>query len=271
MHESPELLAALDAAREGAECVREFSSRASFSIHKKGPRDLVTDADVATERRIIERLKEQFPDDRILGEETAAPDWNPEGRWWIIDPIDGTTNFAHGFPIYCVSVAFWQDGEPVAGVVLEVSRHEEFCALAGHGAWCNDEPIAVSQQSELSQAVIATGFPYTDFRSDEPYLALFREVLHGCRSVRRPGAGTYDLCSVAAGRFDGFYEYGLQPWDVAAAALIAREAGATVTDWAGSNQWLFSRRMVAANPAMHRVLMGLVERHIPEPVRLGMD
>lgn len=271
MHESPELLAALDAAREGAECVRQYASRHDVAIRKKGPRDLVTDADVATEALIIERLLEQFPDDRILGEETAGPGWSPQGRWWIIDPIDGTTNFAHGFPLYCVSVAFWEDGAPVAGVVLEVNRGEEFCALAGHGAWCDGRPIRVSDETELSQAVIGTGFPYTDFRSDEPYLELFKEVLHGCRSVRRPGAGTYDLCSVAAGRFDGFYEYGLQPWDVAAAALIAREAGAVVTDWRGSQEWLFAKRMVAANPAMHRVLMELVERHIPRSVRLGPD
>lgn len=154
----------------------------------------------------------------------------------------------------------------MAGVVVEVNRHEIFSARRGGGAFLNGERIHVSDARELSQSVIGTGFPYMEFDGMDSYLELFKVVLRLSRSVRRPGAGTYDLCSVAAGWFDGFYEFGLQPWDVAAAALIVEEAGGTVTDWKGSGDWLYAGRMVAGNHAIHQALMDLVARILPRHV-----
>jgi len=265
-----ELEVARKAAQIGAETIRSFQkNRSQLGIHNKGYRDLVTDADVATQKVIVSVIKEAFPEDGILAEEANEEIQFTDGRWWIIDPIDGTTNFAHDFPIYCVSIGFWEGGEARAGVVLEVNRDEEFIAIKGQGAYCNGERIRVSERSDLSECIIAAGMPYHTFDEEESYLKLFRTLLHSCLAIRRPGTGAYDLCSVAAGRFDGFYEYGLQAWDVGAAALIVQEAGGIVTNWFGKDNWLFDNRMIAGNPSIHLKLLGLIEKHVPEEVRSG--
>lgn len=265
-----ELEVAQKAAAAGAEIIRSFQkNRSQLGIHNKGYRDLVTDADIATQKVIVSVIKETFPEDGILAEESIEDVQFTDGRWWIIDPIDGTTNFAHDFPIYCVSIGFWERGEAQAGVVLEVNRNEEFTAVRGKGAYCNGERIHVSDRSDLSGCIIAAGMPYHTFDEDESYLKLFRTLLHSCLAIRRPGTGAYDLCSVAAGRFDGFYEYGLQAWDVGAAALIVQEAGGIVTNWYGSDNWLFDNRMIAGNPFIHPELLALIEKYVPEDVRSG--
>ncbi|WP_234571972.1 inositol monophosphatase family protein [Rhodohalobacter sp. 614A] len=257
---------AKQAAREGVRVIKSFREK-GIKIKKKGFHDLVTDADVETEKAIIKVIKKHFPDDEILAEESSAEDAMSDSRVWIIDPIDGTTNFANGFPIYCVSVALWENKEPKVGIVIEVNREEEFTAIAGEGAWLNDEEIHVSSTAEYEHAFIGTGFPYNDLSVVDSYLKLFRKLMEDVQGIRRPGSAAYDLCCVASGRFDGFYEYSLHIWDVAAAALIIKEAGGTVTDWDGSDKWAFGERFVAGNSEVHFYLLHKIQEFIPAEQR----
>lgn len=253
---------ALIAARKGVETIKSYQSKA-LNTREKGHHDLVTDADVETEKKILTFIREQCPDDEILAEETEAHEKMSDARIWIVDPIDGTTNFAHDFPVYCVSVALWEDKKPKVGVVIEVNRNEEFTAVAGEGAWLNGEKITVSNTSNARDAFIGTGFPYNDLSVVESYLKLFRHLMEELQGIRRPGAATFDLCCVASGRFDGFFEYSLHAWDVAAAALIVKEAGGVITDWKGGDDWLFGQRIIAGNPEIHQLLLNRVEEFIP--------
>lgn len=257
---------ALKAARAGVETINSFKDK-NLNIQEKGDHDLVTDADVATEKEIIRIIKENFPKDEILAEESESEETLSDKRTWIIDPIDGTTNFAHDFPVYCVSVAMWENKKPQVGVVIEINRNEEFTAVAGEGAWLNGEKIQVSTTETSRDAFIATGFPYNDLSLVEPYLNLFRHLMKELQGIRRPGAATFDLCCVACGRFDGFYEYSLHAWDVAAACLIIQEAGGKVTDWNGGDGWLFGQRLIAGNSRIHSYLKDQIEKFIPHESR----
>lgn len=261
---TPELNTAKKAAGEAAKIIREFQSSNNFSVNFKGKNDLVTDADLQSEKKIISILKEAFPDDHILAEESSDKLTMPEGRIWLIDPIDGTTNFAHGFPVYCVSIGLWDNGQPKMGLVLEVSRDEYFTALAGEGAFLNGRPISVSRLEDASASLVGTGFPYNDLSLVDNYLAFFRTLIHNTQGVRRAGAAAYDLCCVAAGRLDGFYEYSLNPWDVGAAALIVKEAGGLISDWKGEQDWLFGKRIVAGNPTVHQFLLEKIQEQFTE-------
>lgn len=254
------------AAREGVRIIKAFEKK-GIKVKKKGFHDLVTDADVETEKAIIDVIKKYHPDDEVLAEESSAEDSMTDSRVWIIDPIDGTTNFANGFPIYCVSVALWENKKPKAGVVIEVNREEEFTAIAGEGAWLNEEKIQVSSTSGHEHAFLGTGFPYNDLSVVDAYLNLFRKLMEDVQGIRRPGSAAYDLCCVASGRFDGFYEYSLHIWDVAAAALIIREAGGIVTDWDGNDKWAFGERFVAGNPEIHSYLLKMIKEFIPDEQR----
>ncbi|HKK46788.1 MAG TPA: inositol monophosphatase family protein [Balneolaceae bacterium] len=260
---STELNIARKAADAATKIIQKYRVNNNFSVDFKGKHDLVTEADLKSEETIISTLKEEFPDDEIMAEETAQKKIIPEGRTWIIDPIDGTTNFAHGFPMYCVSIALWEDRKPKVGLVLEVSRQELFTAIAGEGAYQNGNPIRVSSVDKLDNAMIGTGFPYNDMSLVDDYVRFFQWLLEHSQGVRRPGAASYDLCCVAAGRFDGFYEYALNPWDVGAAALIVQEAGGKVSDWEGDDNWLFGKRIVAGNPAIQRQLLDAIREHFP--------
>jgi len=253
-----DLEVALKAARAGVETVKDFRNKA-LNIKQKGFHDLVTDADLAAEKTILGIILDNFPADAVLAEESADNDSLNDERTWIVDPIDGTTNFAHGFPIYCVSVALWENREPKAAVVIEINRNEEFTAVKGEGAWLNGEKISVSKKDNHKHAFIATGFPYNDLTLVDSYLKLFRHLMHQLQGIRRPGAASYDLCCVACGRFDGFYEYSLHAWDVAAAALIIQEAGGKVTNWEGGKDWLFGERLLAGNPSIHSYLLEQIE------------
>jgi myo-inositol-1(or 4)-monophosphatase len=257
---------ALKAARKGVETIQSYRSK-SLNTREKGYHDLVTDADLETEKNILAVITEHFPDDDILAEETEAHRNLTDQRTWIIDPIDGTTNFAHDFPVYCVSVAMWEKKEPRVGVVIEVNRNEEFTAVAGEGAWLNGEKISVSDVSNTRNAFVGTGFPYNDLSLVEAYLELLKHLMEELQGIRRPGAATFDLCCVACGRFDAFFEYSLQAWDVAAASLIVKEAGGTVTDWNGGEEWLFGQRIVAGNPHIHRKLLDRINSFIPKEER----
>jgi len=257
---------ALKAARAGVATIMEFRNKA-LNIKQKGFHDLVTDADLAAERSILGVIRDHFPVDEILAEETENKEVLSNARTWIVDPIDGTTNFAHDFPVYCVSVAMWENGEPSVGVVIEVNRNEEFTAIKGEGAKLNGKKITVSDTSKSVNAFVATGFPYNDLSLVDPYLKMFRHLMEELQGIRRPGAASFDLCCVACGRFDGFYEYSLHAWDVAAAGLIVQEAGGVVTNWTGENDWLFGQRMVAGNKAIHSYLLDQIKTYIPEEQR----
>lgn len=253
---------AKQAAQEGVRTIKAYKKK-GINIEQKGFHDLVTDADIATEKAIIEIIKKHFPDDEILAEESAAEDHLTDTRTWIIDPIDGTTNFAHDFPIYCVSVALWEKKAAKVGVVIEVNRDEEFTAIAGEGAWLNGQKIHVSKKTDHKKAFVGTGFPYNDLSLVDPYLNLFRKLMFDLQGIRRPGSAAYDLCCVASGRFDGFYEYSLHIWDLAAAALIITEAGGVITDWDGGDQWAFGQRLVAGNQVVHSYLLEQIKTYIP--------
>jgi len=252
---------AIQAARKGVEVVKEYIDT-DFEIHEKGRNDIVTDADIASEKVILSFLKSEFPDDQFLAEETMNKQVLDKRRVWIVDPIDGTTNFAYRFPIFCVSVGLWENGEPKAAAIIEVNRNEEFTALAGEGAYLNGSPISVSGRSSYTEALLGTGFPYNDLSLVDDYIRLFYELTKQVKGIRRPGAATYDLCCVADGRFDGFYEYALKAWDVGAAALVVREAGGVVTDWDGGDDWLIGQRIIAGNPHIHQYLLEMIQKHI---------
>ncbi len=242
-----ELEIARKAANEAASIIRTFRANQSFGIELKGKNDLLTDADLASEKKIIEIIKHVFPNDQFLAEESNDYSKLPQGRIWIIDPIDGTTNFAHGFAPFCVSIALWINGTPKVAVVLEVAHNELFSAMDGEGAWLNDEKLSISPVIDPAKSLIATGFPYSHFDLVDPYLVVLKNLMQKTHGIRRAGAASYDLCCVAAGRVEGFYEYGLSPWDVAAGALIIQEAGGVVCDWKGGDAWLFGKRIIAGN------------------------
>lgn len=259
-----ELNVAKKAAKSASKIIRQYRRDNSFSVDYKGKNDLVTEADVRAEEEILSLIRKEFPGDYILAEESATEKKMPEGRTWLIDPIDGTTNFTHGFPVYCVSIGLWENGKPQMGLVLEVSRDERFTAINGKGAYRNGNPISVSKIDNPASALVGTGFPYNDLSLIDHYLEFFRMLMTNIQGVRRPGAASYDLCCVACGRFEGFYEYALNPWDVGAAALIVQEAGGTVTDWAGGDDWLFGKRIVAGNPAVHKFLLDEIANYFNE-------
>src|SRR5699024_2290080 len=259
MDYSKELEVAKEAARKAAALIQDYQNKRSFGVDFKGQNDLVTEADVDAEQAIKECIKDTFPEDRFIAEETETKKFMPQERTWLIDPIDGTTNFVHGFPIYCVSIGFWQQKAPKAGVVLEVNSGDCFYAIANEGAWLNGNQISVSTTENPQKAMLGTGFPYNNKSFAVNYLHLFEYLLHHTQSVRRSGSAAFDLCCVASGRYEGFYEHSLQPWDVGAAALIVQEAGGCVTDWQGGDDWLLGEYLIAANQSIHSFLLQIIQ------------
>lgn len=259
-----ELNTAKKAAKTASRIIKKYQIESNFSVDYKGKNDLVTEADLKSEKEILSIIRDEFPKDHILAEESSTEQEMPEGRTWLVDPIDGTTNFAHGFPVYCISIGLWENKEPRMGVVLEVNSDECFTALAGKGAYLNGNPISVSGLRDPKEALVGTGFPYNDLRLMDNYLKFFRKLMTSVQGLRRPGAASYDLCCVASGRFDGFYEYSLNPWDVGAASLIVKEAGGLITDWEGEDNWLFGRRVVAGNTVVHEYLLKEIQKQFTE-------
>ena len=222
----------------------------------KSPADFVTDIDRNSERALTAILRERHPDARIVGEEgTPEAAGDLSGLCFVADPLDGTTNFLHGYPWYAVSVAAVLDGEPVAGAVLNVPTGELYTATKGGGARRAGEPIAVSTQTEPLRALIGTGFPFKNRELVAPYLATFGDIMKGTAGVRRAGAAALDLADVACGRFDAFWELSLAPWDIAAGLLLVREAGGIVTDLQGEYAPVAFGPIVAGGPAMHAWLL----------------
>jgi myo-inositol-1(or 4)-monophosphatase len=243
-------------AREAGELLLGYVGR-SLEVERKGVVDLVTEADRASEERIVAEVRRVFPDHAILAEEGGRQGAG-SGPLWVIDPLDGTTNFANGLPIWSVSIALMEDGVPVVGVVLDPSRGECFTAARGGGAFRNGERISVSGCDDLDRAVLVTGFPYDVRTSPVNNLDHFANFARTARAVRRLGSAAIDLCWVAAGRFDGFWELKLKPWDLAAGVLLVEEAGGRLARFDGSAFDVFSDEVVAGPeallPAMFEVL-----------------
>lgn len=223
----------------------------------KGSRDFVTEVDRSAERLIAEVLLAAEPCSRIVGEE-LSPEVVRSGLVWVVDPLDGTTNFLHGFPSFAVSIAAAVDGIIEAGVVVHVPRNEMYCAVRGGGAWQDERPLSVSTIDEADFALIGTGFPFRDNSKVEEYARQFTRVSGATSGIRRPGSAALDLADVAAGRFDGFWEQQLSAWDIAAGVLLVREAGGLVTDFSGRDIGVEHTSVVAGNPAIHAWLLGVV-------------
>jgi myo-inositol-1(or 4)-monophosphatase len=234
--------------------------------------DPVTEADKASEALIASRLQSAFPDDRLLAEEGSGADVNLAAeRVWIVDPLDGTANFMHGYPVFCVSIALCLGGESVVGVIYDPLRDELFSAVRGQGALLNEAPMAVSPTGELIQAMLCTGFAYDlDWRAENlPYWERFIAL---SQAVRRDGSAALDVAYVAAGRLEGYWERGVAPWDIAAGVLLVAEAGGTVTDYHGRPAGAFSREIVASNGALHpRMLEVIAGVAAQQPARDPVD
>jgi myo-inositol-1(or 4)-monophosphatase len=219
-------------------------------VRLKGRVNLVTDADLASERFIVKTISNAFPDHAILAEEGAGELKDSDYKW-IIDPLDGTTNFAHDFPFYCVSIGIEYQGEMIVGVVYDPVRQELFSACRGGGARLNRRKITVSTQRQLEKSLLATGFPYDIGTSRENNLSYFSRFARSARGVRRAGSAALDLCYLACGRFDGFWELKLHPWDTAAGLVIVEEAGGKVTDFTGKKYSIYDKYILATNGRIH--------------------
>ncbi len=251
---------AIETAREAGQLLLEKFGRVAIS--KKGDIDLVTEADLASEALIIERIKSYYPKHSILAEESGnAVIIGGENTWkWIIDPLDGTTNYAHGYPCFAVTFALEHDGEIVVGVTFDPTRNELFAAERGRGASLNNKPIRVSPTEKLSEALLVTGFPY-DFKQREDFARHLTQFLLNARGVRRDGSAAIDLAYVACGRFDGMWEEGLNAWDMAAGVLLIEEAGGQVSGYDGSKFSIYLPPMLVSNGLIH----GEMQKILSEP------
>jgi myo-inositol-1(or 4)-monophosphatase len=250
---------AIETARDAGHLLLEKFGRVT-SITKKGDINLVTEADLASEALIIERIRSYHPKHAILAEESGeAVVKGGDSTWkWIIDPLDGTTNYAHGYPCFCVTIALEHNGEIVIGVTHDPTRDELFAAERGHGATLNAKPIRVSKAEKLSESLVVTGFPY-DFKSRPNFARHLTEFLLGARGVRRDGSAAIDMAYVACGRFDGFWEEGLNPWDVAAGYLLIEEAGGRVSFYDGSEYNVYRPPIVGSNGLIHSQMLDVLK------------
>jgi len=247
---------AIQTARDAGRLLAERFGR-NLRISNKSELDLVTESDLASERLIIDRIKTHYPRHAILAEESgaSAPAGGASSEWrWIIDPLDGTTNYAHGYPCFCVSMGLEHQGRLQLGVVYDPMRDEVFSAERGEGAALNDKRIHVSSTPNLASALLCTGFPY-DVRERSEFARHFSNFIMNAQGVRRDGAAALDLAYVAAGRFDGFWEEGLKPWDVAAGALMIEEAGGRVSNYANGPLDIFNPPILASNGLIHEQMM----------------
>lgn len=248
----------IKAARAGAKVLMSRLNKLKRSnISKKGKHDWVTDADKASEKAILAVLRKAFPGHSIKAEE-SAPGEALQDRQWLIDPLDGTVNYMHGFPMFCVSIAFVERGRLEAGVVYDPVREELFTARRGHGAYLNGKRLRVTRCKKFEEALISTGFPFRMKEKMDLYIGSFRRVFLHTGSIRRAGSAALDLSYVACGRMDGFWEMSLAPWDMAAGALLIREAGGAVTDFQGGPRFLQTGHVMAGNPAIHGKLARLL-------------
>jgi len=241
-------------AREaGSLLMDHFRGRVKVKIEYKGSADLVTIADRQSEALILARIRRDFPTHDVMGEEGTRIETGSDYKWYV-DPLDGTTNFAHGYPVFCVSLAVEFQGQRIAGVIYDPTRDEMFTAEKGSGARLNGEPLHVSKTATVDQSLVATGFP-SQKRHKNPNIYFYHHLTLRSHGVRRAGSAALDLCNVAAGRFDGFWEFNLNPWDTAAGVLIVEEAGGRVTDFSGGPFQIDSREILASNGLVHEALI----------------
>ena len=254
----------LNTAVKAARKAGTIITRASFdvdklTIRKKRQNDFVSEVDEAAEQAIISVLREAYPKHGILAEESGKSDADAD-YVWVIDPLDGTTNFLHGFPQYCISIGLLHKGKPTQAVVYDPNRNELFTASKGVGAYLNDRRIRTSRVDKLEDALVGTGFPFREVGHLDDYLRMFKNVTKGTSGIRRPGAAALDLAWVACGRIDAFWEIGLSPWDMAAGALLVREAGGLIGDLDGNDGFLDSGRVVATSPKIFSAFLQLLKQ-----------
>ncbi|MQR01536.1 inositol monophosphatase family protein [Glaciimonas soli] len=261
----PMLNTAVKAARRGAAVI----TRASFdlgllSVEKKEHNDFVTEVDRNAEAAIIDVLKNAYPDHAILAEESGASDnlHDENENVWIIDPLDGTTNFIHGFPQYCVSIALQHRGQITQAVIYDPTRNDMFTATKGAGAYLNDKRIRVGKRDRVADGLIGTGFPFRGIDTEglvmDEYIKMFRIMSQNCAGLRRPGSAALDLAYVAAGYLDGFFEKGLKPWDIAAGSLLIMESGGIVGNFSGESDYLYKGDVLAGSPKIFSQMVNLL-------------
>ena len=254
----------LNIAVKAARAAGSIINRAALDLEvlrvgTKGPNDYVSEVDQAAENAIIDVLLEAYPGHGILAEESGRARGAKDSEYtWIIDPLDGTTNFLHGFPVYCVSIALAHRGVVQQAVVYDPTRNDLFFASRGRGAFLNDRRLRVSKRTRISDSLIGTGFPFRKGDNFKRYVKMFEEVMQSCAGLRRPGAAALDLCYVAAGYYDGFFETGLNPWDAAAGSLIITEAGGLIGNFTGESDFLYQREVVAGNPKVYGQLVQIL-------------
>ena len=229
-------------------------------IEFKGLNDLVSYVDKQAEKQLVAGLTAILPEAGFITEEKTDSSTG-DVHHWIIDPLDGTTNFIHGIPTFSISIALKENEELILGVVYEINRDECFSAWKEGGAYLNNIPIHVSESTILADTLLATGFPYTDFRKQEPYLKVFRELMQGCHGLRRIGSAAVDLAYTACGRFDGYFEYNLNAWDVAAGIVLVREAGGEIMDFSGTDKSIEKRELVATNGKITAEILQIIKKH----------
>jgi myo-inositol-1(or 4)-monophosphatase len=248
---------AVKLAREaGALLIEKFNQ--SIAISYKGDINLVTEADKMSENLIIAAIQQHFPGHAILAEESPAIPGS--SMRWIIDPLDGTTNYAHGYPVFCVSIALEKDGVIILGVIYDPTRRDTFIAVRGDGAYLNGKRLASSKTADLNRSLLATGFPYDIRESKENNLNYFSTMAKEAQAIRRAGAAALDMAYVAAGRLDGFWELKLQPWDMAAGCLMIEEAGGKITEISGSSWNILSPDILASNGRIHEQMIAVLQR-----------
>ena len=257
----PMLTIAVKAARRAGGVInRATRDLDSLTVTSKRHNDYVSEVDKAAEAAIIETLLDAYPKHAILAEESGEQ--GDSEFLWIIDPLDGTTNFLHGFPQYAVSIALAHKGVLSQAVIYDPSRNDLFTASRGAGAFLNERRLRVSKRKQLDEALIGTGFPFRDFTHLDAYMGMFRDLVQKTSGVRRPGSAALDLAYTAAGRFDGFWEIGLSKWDIAAGCLMVQEAGGLVSDFSGNENYLESGNIVAGSPRIFHQLLQTITPHL---------
>jgi myo-inositol-1(or 4)-monophosphatase len=264
----PMLNTAVKAARRaGNIIIRATRNLDLVAFKEKAANDFVSEVDREAEQAIIRTLHDAYPGHAILAEESGA---SGESEYqWIIDPLDGTTNFMHGFPQFCVAIALRHRGVVTQAVIYDPSRNDLFTSTRGRGAFLNDQRIRVSKRTHLRSSLIGTGFPFRQFEHIDVYLAILRDMMGGAAGVRRAGSAALDLAYVAAGRLDGFWELGLSPWDIAAGALLISEAGGLIGDLTGENAYLETGNVVAGSPKVFVELLRAISPHLTPVLKRG--
>jgi myo-inositol-1(or 4)-monophosphatase len=263
----PMLTIAIKAAREAGRIINRASQDVgALKIQSKTFNDFVSEVDRSAEQAIIDTIRDAYPDHGFLGEESGKSN-SDANNIWIIDPLDGTTNFLHNFPQYCVSSALQQKGVLTQAVIYDPVRNDLFTATKGRGAFLNDKRIRVTNRTKLQASLISTGFPFRDFTHLDTYLAMLKDMIKNTTGIRRPGSAALDLAYVAAGFTDGFFEINLSTWDIAAGGLLVQEAGGMVGDFEGNESWLNTGNIVAANAKVFSQMLQVLSPHLTDSLK----